>query len=332
MTAGRREVVVTGAGGFIGKHLVRDQLARGHSVTAIDTDLRGLEEMHLEGPLACRQLDVRATESLRSCLAGRDTVYHLAAAHLEVLADDAYFDDVNVRAAGELARVAAEERVRRFVHCSTVGVYGPLKHLPADEETAPAPDIAYERSKLAGEAAVREASARGGLSTVILRPAWVYGPLCPRTFRLLRAIARRRFFLVGDGQNRRHPIYISDMLDAFRLAATRELATGETLIIGGPETVTVRRLVELAAEELNMQYSPPRLPAGLMRIACLASEKAAAFFGRNPPISTRSLKFFDESSAFDIAKAKRLLDFEPRIDVREGLRMTIGYYRERGLL
>jgi dihydroflavonol-4-reductase len=95
--------------------------------------------------------------------------------------------------------------VRRFVHCSTVGVYGPLESLPADETTPPMPDIAYERSKLEGEAAIRSVAEEAGLEAVILRPTWVYGPLCPRTQKLIRTVARKRFFFRGDGSNRRHP-------------------------------------------------------------------------------------------------------------------------------
>jgi nucleoside-diphosphate-sugar epimerase len=332
MTEGRRKVLVTGAGGFIGRNLVRDQLDRGHSVTATDVDLSGLEAMRLGGDLRCQQADIRSTSDLRPLLKDCDSVFHLAAAHLDVLREEAYYHDVNVRAAGSFARVAAEEGVGRFVHCSTVGVYGALQSLPADEETRPAPDIPYEETKLAGERAVREALSGATTSTVILRPAWVYGPYCPRTLKLIRTIARRRFFFVGDGMNSRHPVYISDMLEAFELAATRGLPSGEVIIIAGPEAVSVQRLVELIIAELGMDYAPLRLPTWFMEATCLAVEKTAALVGREPPFSRRSLKFFSESSAFDISKAVRVLEFHPQIRTREGLQLTIRYYRERGIL
>ena len=332
MSGDRRKVLVTGAGGFIGKNLVRDQLARGHSVTAIDVDCSQLEAMHFEGDLSSRRIDIRSSEEIRPHLSGQDTVFHLAAAHLEVHEDEAYFHDVNVRATSDIVRIAAEEGVGRFVHCSTAGVYGPLKSLPADEGTPAAPDIPYEKSKLAAEQAVREAATKGGLSCVIVRPAWVYGPLCPRTLKLIRTIANRRFFFIGNGDNQRHPIYITDMLDAFERAATRALPTGETIIAAGPETVTVRRLVELIVEELGLHYDPLRLPTWLMYVVCLTSEKTAGLLGRTPPFSRRSLKFFNESSGFDISKAMRMLDFHPSVDTRQGLRLTIQYYREQGIL
>lgn len=326
-----RKVVVTGAGGFIGTHLVRDQLAKQRAVTATDVDLSALEALHLSGKLDVCRVDIRSIEAMRAHLDGADTVFHLAAAHLDVLKDEAYFYDVNERATGELVRLAAEAGVRRFVHCSTVGVYGPLQNLPANEATRPAPDIPYEKSKLAGEQAVRTAS-EGRLSAVIVRPAWVYGPLCPRTLKLIRTIARKRFFFVGTGANLRHPIYITDMLEAFELAATRPLASCETIIAAGPDTCTVQRLVEIIIQELDMDYAPVRLPGWLMATACLIIEKAAAVVGREPPFSRRSLKFFADSSAFDTAKARRLLHFHPQVGTREGVRRTIQYYREQGLL
>jgi nucleoside-diphosphate-sugar epimerase len=332
MIEGRRQVLVTGAGGFIGRNLVRDQLDRGYSVTATDVDLSGLEAMKLDGLLRCHQADIRSTSDMRPLLAGCDRVFHLAAAHLDVLKEEAYFHEVNVRAAEGFARIAAEEGVGRFVHCSTVGVYGALKSLPADEETRPAPDIPYEETKLAGERAVREALSATPTSSVILRPAWVYGPYCPRTLKLIRTIARRRFIFVGDGRNFRHPVYIGDMLEAFELAATRELPSGEVIIIAGPEAVSIQRLVELVITELGMDYAPLRLPAWFMEATCLAVEKSAAIVGREPPFSRRSLKFFSDSSEFAISKALRMLEFEPQIDTRKGLQLTIQHYRERGLL
>jgi len=329
---GERKVLVTGAGGFIGKHLVRDQLARGHDVTATDVDLSQLEAMKLGSRLTCRQIDVRSSEEMRLCVRQSNIIFHLAAAHLEVSEDEAYFVDVNARATKDLIRIAAEEGVSRFVHCSTVGIYGPLKNLPADEETLPAPDIPYERSKLAAEKAVRDASLRNGLQTVILRPAWVYGPLCARTLKLIRTIAKRRFFFVGDGENLRHPIYITDMLQAFESAAARAIPSGEIVIAAGPEAITVQQLVAIILEELDVDYSPRRLPAWFMEPVCLGIEKIAAITGTTPPFSRRSLKFFAESSAFDISKARRVLDFNPGVSIRQGLRLTIQFYRERGVL
>lgn len=333
----RRSVLVTGAGGFIGRNLVADQLARGRHVRAIDVTRESLESLlgspeRPQDALVVEAVDVRETDQLRPHLAACDTVFHLAAAHLDVLRGEDYFRDVNVRATAALVLAAAEEGVRRFVHCSTVGVYGPLAFLPANEDTKPRPDIAYERSKLSGERAVIDKASDTSLEVVIIRPSWVYGPHCPRTLKLIRTIARKRFFFVGDGSNLRHPVYITDLLDAFELAATNELPPAETFLLAGPDTVTVRELVGLVTDELDMRYVPPRVPLWFMAPACFAIEKAGALVRREPPFSRRSLKFFTDSSSFDTQKARRVLGFRPRVDTRRGLHLTIEHYRRRGIL
>jgi dihydroflavonol-4-reductase len=150
--------------------------------------------------------------------------------------------------------------------------------------------------------------------------------------KLIRTVARKRFFFVGDGSNRRHPIYITDMLEAFQLAATKPVPSGEIMIIAGPDNVSVKELIGLIIEELGMDYAPPRLPTWFMGATCLAVEKAAGLVGREPPFSRRSLKFFSESSGFRIAKAEQLLGFRPKIHTREGLRLTIREYRTQGIL
>lgn len=330
MTSAGRKVLVTGAGGFIGRHLVRDQLSRGRRVVAID--IANLEHLVPHDNLIRSQVDIRNLGAFRGLLDGCDTVFHLAAAHLDVLMDEAAYYEVNVAATGELVQSAAEAGVSRFVHCSSAGVFGPQASLPINEETGPTPQIPYENSKLAGEQAVRKVSAATGIDAIILRPAWVYGPYCPRTFKLIRSVSRRRFFYVGGCENLRHPVFIDDVVESFELAAASVTASAETAIVAGPDTVTIRQLIGIIIDELGIAIAPITVPLGIMRPVCAAVESIAGLAGREPPFSRRSLKFFTDSAAFETGKARRLLGFDASVNTREGIRRTIGHYRQQGLL
>lgn len=326
-------VCITGAGGFIGSHLVDDQLARGKNVIALDLHLERLRHVALNPH--CRQVlgDVRDATLLKDVLAeGVDTVFHLASAHLEVSKSDAYFREINVEAVQTLLCLTHSQGVRRFVHCSSVGVYGPLVELPADEATTCHPDIIYEATKLEGENAVRHFVEETGFSAVVLRPAWVYGPRCPRTLKLFRTIKKKRFVMVGNGHNYRHPLYISDMLDAFELAAQQPGVDGETFVIASSEPVQLRALVEHIMAAQHMRFRPLTIPLALMTPVCLVVEGLFKLGRKEPPFSTRSLKFFTESSAFDIAKARRVLGFEPQVTLADGLEKTRAYSVGQGLL
>lgn len=329
---GNETVLLTGAGGFIGRHLVDYMLSRNRSVIALDVNIDGIQHLRDHPRLRQIQLDIRSHESVNALIKDADLIFHLAAAHREVGVDEDYYRAINVEALKNMLQAAMKEKVRRFVHCSTVGVYGPLATVPADENMVCRPDITYERTKLEGEEAVRRAVSSRGLSAVIIRPSWVYGPECPRTLKLFRSIAKRRFFFVGDGKNLRHPVYIADLLSAFELASTVSIPSGEAVNVAGPNAVTIRELVEKIIRQLDINYRPPTLPLGPVIMGCRLMEKGFAFIGRQPPFSTRSVKFFTENSSFSIEKARNLLGYQPEISLDDGLSRTLNYCKQQGFI
>jgi dihydroflavonol-4-reductase len=314
-------VLVTGAVGFVGAHLVR-ALATDRAVHAVD--VRPAPSGLLPDGVRFTAADVRDASSFGPVLAGVDTVYHLASAHLQVNQSEAGYRAVNVRAAAALVHACAAAGVRRFVHTSTVGVYGHVVAPPADESTPPAPGNAYERTKLEGEAAVRDAAATARIELIVVRPAWVYGPGCPRMAKLLRSVRKKSFVYVGSGTNLRHPIYISDAIDALMLAGAADAAyAGQHYVVAGPRPVTLRELVDTCARQLGVAAPKRRLPRPIALAAAGAAELAFRVARREPPFSRRSLLFFENDNAFDTTAARRDLGFDPRIELDEGLRRTI---------
>ena len=317
------KVLITGAGGFIGSHLVDSQLEQGHDVRALDLHLGLLRHQSAHPRLEAIRGDITDSKWDKEIVAGVETVYHLASAHLDVSLSDEYYRRVNVGATLSLLEAARAAGVKRFVHCSSVGVIGDVENPPADETTECHPTNIYERTKLEGERGALDYFRRTGFPVVVVRPAWVYGPRCPRTAKLMRTISKGRFPFFGKGQNMRHPVYISDAVKGLQLCGCAEGVDGEVFIIAGEEAVQVSELVEVLSSELGVRSPKLHLPVALGLMAGYSLEMAFKLIRKQPPFSRRSLDFFLKHNAYDIQKAKRMLGYRPQTDLRTGMQKTI---------
>ncbi len=322
-----QRVLVTGAAGFVGSHFAPYLAGRGFEVRAIDVHPPAGPPGRDGGSVDFRVQDIREPKGLAAALEGIDTVFNLASVHLDVHATPEQFQSVNVKALEQLIHLSVAAKVRRVVQVSSVGVYGHVAHPPAAEDAPLNPDNEYEKTKAAGERAAREAARRTGLDLVIVRPSWVYGVGCPRTAKLIRSLRKRRFFFIGRGNNLRHPIYIDDMLEALVLAARAgPEVSGRTFNIAGPRWMTVEEMVGEFARALRMPPPAFHAPRWLGLSVGWAAEQVSAVVGAEPPVSRRTLAFFENDNAFDIGAARRALGFEPKTDLPGGARAVIASY------
>jgi nucleoside-diphosphate-sugar epimerase len=314
--------VVTGAGGFIGYQLANALAADGQRVVGVDLHFPASEGV-LGPPLFSPVVgDFRDSKLMESALDGATILFHLAGAHLRVSVPESVYWDVNVHSLPKLMHIARGAGISRCVHTSSVGVYGDVGSTPANEATSPRPQSIYGETKLAGERAILEFGNRYGFEVVVLRPSWVYGAGCPRTAKLYRALRRRRFLMVGGGVNLRQPIYIDDMIEAFRLAATKDGVAGEVLLIAGERAVTTSELIEAFCAAFSLPYPAVRVPYAVGASMALCAESLCGIIGREPPISRRTLEFFNTNNVFDTSRARALLGFEPRYPLAAGLVAT----------
>jgi nucleoside-diphosphate-sugar epimerase len=318
-----KNVLVTGAGGFIGSHLVDSQLAKGMHVRAVDLHLGALSHAAGHPDLEFIVGDILNRNQVEEWMVGIDIVYHLASAHLDVSLSDEHYRQVNVDGTITLIEAACRAGVNRFVHCSSVGVMGDIENPPAGEEYPCNPTNIYEKTKLEGEQAARRFGYENNFPVVIARPAWVYGSRCPRTEKLLRQVRKRRFPIFGSGQNLRHPIYISDAVTGLELCAEVPAASGETFIIAGERPVTINELLRTIAAVQKVPAPSIRLPMPLGLAAGHMLQSGFRLIGRKPPFSRRSLDFFLKHNAYDISKTQRILSFHPVVDLETGLKMTV---------
>ena len=121
----------------------------------------------------------------------------------------------------------------------------------------------------------------------------------------------------------RHPVYISDAVKGLELCANADGVNGEVFIIAGENPVPVSELVRVMSEELGVRPPKLHLPISLGLLAGYSLEVAFKVLGKQPPFSRRSVDFFLKHNAYDIRKAKRMLGYQPQVDLRTGMQKTI---------
>lgn len=330
MTDAPARVLVTGATGFTGSHLARRLVERGDRVVAFvrpGSDRASLERAGVE----CRTVDITDPPQVRRGFEPFDRVYHLAAAFRSEHAERDTFRAVNVEATRHLLDEAARQGVGRFVHCSTVGVQGEIEDPPAAEDYRMQPGDHYQATKMEGELLARR-RIDDGLPGTVVRPVGIYGPGDRRFLKLFRAIARGRFVMVGSGERLYHMTYIDDLVEGFLLAADHPAAPGEVFTLAGPRYTTLKELVARIAEALGRRPPRWRVPFGPVHAAAVVCDRTCRWLGVDPPLYPRRVEFFSKDRAFDISKARRLLGYEPRVDLRDGLGRTAAWYSAHGLL
>lgn len=331
MMTNSERILVTGATGFTGGHLAERLAKQGRPVRALVRDPERCDELRRWGVELVRG-DLCDPESLRGATRGVDVVYHIAALFRPENVTRRDMWATNVEGTQHMLDASIEAGVRRFVHCSTVGVHGDIKRPPADEAAPYQPGDYYQESKTEGEKIAYRYMEAKRLPIVIFRPGGIYGPRDLRFLKLFKAIQNRSFVMLGSGEIRYQLIYVDDLVDGILLCGEKAEAVGKAYILTGDEPLTLNQLVQTIAGIVGVKPRRLRLPVTPVYLAGLLCELLCKPFGINPPLYRRRVDFFRKTRWFDIAKAKRELGFVPKTDPATGLRLTADWYRETGHL
>ena len=302
-----RRIAVTGASGFIGRHLVAHLAARGDQVVPVRRPFE--------------------PSTLLATLHGADAVVHLAGVVSALREQDYFVANVDgTRAVAAAARTAGIP----LIHISSLAAAGPASpRAPRSEDEANAPINAYGRSKLDGE---REVAALDGLRWTSLRPGVVYGPGDRALLPVFRLAARGLLPLVGRADAAYTFIHIADLLRVIT-AAVDTPAAGDILFAGHPQPVTTRALLEGIRDAAGVRAAIVPIPLGVTRLAAFAGDAAGALLGRRTVINSR--RYAELASEGFVCRVDRLRDrlgVVARMDLRDGLADACAWYRKQGWL
>lgn len=328
--AAGRPVLVTGATGFTGGHLVRALAEDGYQVRSIVRTASKARDLPVG--VDVREADITNPAEVARAMEGVGTVYHLAAAYREASHREEGYWRVNVGATRNLLEAAAAAGVERFVHCSTVGVHGHIAEPPADETAAYAPGDAYQRTKCEAEIMALSYARNRGLPLTVARPTAIYGPGDRRLLKMFRMVAKGTFVMLGKRDSYYHMVYVDDLIQGLRLLGSHPAAVGEVFILGGDRYYPLQTIAGMIADLLGVRRPWLRLPAAPFQLAGSLCEAICVPFGIEPPIYRRRVDFFTKSRAFSIEKARRILGYNPRVPIETGLRHTLDWYLRSGLV
>ena len=315
-----KNVLVTGASGFVGRVLVPRLRAAGYRVAVSTRDravTRGFDadDVHVTTPLG-------PETDWRPALGAVEAVVHLAArVHVMNESDaDAAHHQANAEGTLRLAEAAAAAGVVRFVFLSTVKVNGErTRAAPFRESDPPAPADAYARSKWEAEIGLARIAERTGLEVVVVRPPLVYGPGVGGNFLSLLKICQARVPLpLAGAANRRSLIFVSNLADAVARCLDQPAAAGETYLLRDGEDLSTAVLVCHIARALGRPARLFRLPVGMLGLAGDLIGKSA--------VVARLL----DSLAVDDGKIRRQLGWTPPFTLAQGFSETAAWFQARG--
>lgn len=324
-------VLITGASGVMGPHLVRRLLAEGHSCRCL---MRRSEiPAHLRDPnVEIVTGDVTQPETLAGIGEGMDWLFHLAtlghASHFKV--PDEMFEAVNVQGTLNIMTEALRSGVSKVVHCSSTAAMGICSDNPATESSPCNPHHPYGRSKLRAEREVLRLVDESGLPACIVRFSMVYGPGDRHDVLKLVKLAKRGLWpKVGKRPKLTPLVHINDALQGLLLAMEKGLP-GQTYLITNPRPEPFDRLRQTILSALDVRrptlYVPESIALGIGALC----EWLFPLIGRAPPVTRKNIESTLADRVFSNEKAERELGFMPRVDPEQGLRETVQWYKEHG--
>ncbi len=339
--------MITGATGFIGSHITRAFCENQVQVGCLVR--KGSSLANLEGlPVEIKIGDIKNTEELNGAFAGYDWVIHNAA-KVSDWGNYEEFYQANVTGTINVLTACMQAGVKNILITGSNSVYGEENSPLVKDETSPYNShyqylggrlfpckLNYYRDTKA--LAKKEALAFAvtfDLNLTILEPVWVYGEreLNGGFYEYLKTAKTGIPYVPGAKHNKFHVIYAGDLARAYVLAYTKKLAGRHSILIGNKQTESMDRIYGLFCSEAGLK-KPRNLPKALSYPVALLMELLYTLFNsQSPPLLTRGrVNMFYDNLEVSVEKAERILGFRNAFSLEEGIKRTVGWYKEQGLI
>ena len=316
-------VFITGALGFIGRALGDHFRARG-------SELRGVD-LHPDPARGCVYGDVSRAGDWQRAAEGCELVVHTAAI-LSMLGNAGPIWRVNVMGTRNALDAARTAGARRFVHLSSVTAFSfDFPDGVTEDHPVRCNGVPYVDTKVASEQVVLQAHAAGQVACTIVRPGDVYGPGA-RSWTVLpvEEIRRGRLLLPAMGRGVFSPVYLDDVVEGIGRAARRAEGAGQVFTISGGAGVPTADFFGHYARLLGKRI--PVAPTPVARALAVAVGGATRLVGRESEVNAAVASYLSRKGTYSIEKARRMLGYEPGVDVPEGMRRTAEWLRREGLV
>ncbi len=302
--------LITGANGFTGSHVCKALSRRSHAVRGFVRETSNLHRLDgLDIPLVKGDITNRA--ALKQALQDIDTVIHTAAYVDLGIVNETEMNRVNVEGTLALLETAVEAGVRRFVHCSTIGVFGDTQGQVVDESfhrTQNDFSSAYDRTKFQAQTLVDSFQSKG-LSVASVLPSGIMGPGDPHFGPVVQRFLEGRLQFWAGGARITGIVHVEDVAEALILAAEKG-GNGEHYIASAGE-LTTQAMFHVLSTQTGIQ-PPKEAPEWVVRWIANALEPFGRLFSFNPPLSRERVHYlYDRCVRIDASKARQDLGWNP---------------------
>lgn len=325
-------VLITGATGLLGGHLIKELQRRNEQIRALVLPVENADKLTAQGVEVVRG-DITDASTLGPAVKNVDLIFHLAGM-MGVWRPLADYRLVNVNGSENLYKAAQAAGVRRYVHTSSHTVYG-LGHgrfMTENDPLKPDPDP-YPLTKAEGDRLMRRLMLKSEVETVIVRPGTFFGPEDRLHFgRMAQKVKDGKGLIVGRGDNALPFCYVTDVVQGFLLAAYHENAPGNVYNITNDQPLTQQEMFDTIADAVGGKRPTLHLPYLPIYYGSIVAERIVAPLTRSKPVVTQlGAMMFGSDNRHSVEKARKELGFEPEVSLREGIKLAAEWFNAGGM-